>query len=364
MERLKGLILSGGKGTRLQPITHTSAKQLVPVANKPVLFYGIEAMAQAGIEEVGIIIAPETGAEIEAAAGDGERFGVRITYVVQDEPLGLAHAVLTAEEFLGGSPFVMYLGDNLLQGGISDLVTAFREHTPDALILLTPVADPENYGVAELAQTQPGEGIGRVVRLVEKPREPATDLALVGVYMFTPQIHEAARAIQPSARGELEITDAIQHLVDSGLRVEPHIVRGWWKDTGRLEDMLEANQLILDNIVRSVEGELIDSQVDGRVVVEPGARLERTRVRGPAVIGAGAQLRDCYVGPYTAIGEGCSIAGAEVEHSILLAGSSVCDLDGRMESSLLGRNVRVRRGDRQPRAYRFMVGDNSDISIL
>jgi glucose-1-phosphate thymidylyltransferase len=182
--------------------------------------------------------------------------------------------------------------------------------------------------------------------------------------MFTPQIHEAARAIRPSARGELEITDAIQHLVDAGMRVEPHIVRGWWKDTGRLEDMLEANRLILDNIVRSVEGELIDSQVEGRVVVEQGARLERTRVRGPAVIGAGAQLRDCYIGPYTAIGEGCAIAGAEIEHSILLAGSSVCDLDGRMESSLLGRNVTVRRGNRQPRAYRFMVGDNSDISIL
>ena len=364
MEQLKGLILSGGKGTRLRPITHTSAKQLVPVANKPVLFYGIEAMAQAGIEEVGIIIAPETGPEIEAAAGDGARFGVRITYVVQDEPAGLAHAVLTAEEFLGGSPFVMYLGDNLLQGGISDLVTAFREHRPDALILLTPVTDPENYGVAELAPVEPGETTGRVVALVEKPAQPATDLALVGVYMFTAQIHEAARAIRPSARGELEITDAIQHLVDSGLRVEPHIVRGWWKDTGRLEDMLEANQLILDNIVRSVEGELIDSQVDGRVVVERGARLERTRVRGPAVIGAGAQLRDCYIGPYTAIGERCSITGAEVEHSILLEGSSVCDLDGRMESSLLGRNVSVRRGDRQPRAYRFMVGDNSDISIL
>ncbi len=364
MQPLKGLILSGGKGTRLQPITHTSAKQLVPVANKPVLFYGIEAMAQAGIEEVGIIIAPETGPEIEAAAGDGSRFGVRITYVVQDQPAGLAHAVLTAEEFLAGSPFVMYLGDNLLQGGISDLVAAFREHAPDALILLTPVADPENYGVAELAPAQPGEGTGRVVRLVEKPAQPATDLALVGVYMFTAQIHDAARAIEPSARGELEITDAIQHLVDAGLRVEPHIVRGWWKDTGRLEDMLEANRLILDNIVRSVEGELVNSQVEGRVVVEPGARLERTRVRGPAVIGAGARLRDCYVGPYTAIGEGCAITGAEVEHSILLAGSSVCDLDGRMESSLLGRNVTVRRGDRQPRAYRFMVGDNSDISIL
>jgi glucose-1-phosphate thymidylyltransferase len=363
MNDLKGLILSGGKGTRLRPITHTSAKQLIPVANKPVLFYGIEAMAEAGIEEVGIIIAPETGPEIEEAAGDGSRFGVRISYIVQGEPLGLAHAVLTAEPYLGTSAFVMYLGDNLLQGGISELVAAFREHQPDALILLTPVSDPEHYGVAELSQAAPG-ATGRVVRLVEKPAEPATDLALVGVYMFTAGIHDAARAIEPSARGELEITDAIQHLVDHGMRVEPHIVRGWWKDTGRLEDMLEANRLILDNLIERVDGELIESQVDGRVVIESGARLERTIVRGPAIVGAGAQLSDCYIGPYTAIGDRCVISGAEVEHSILLAGCSVCDLDGRMESSLLGRNVTVRRGERQPRAYRFMVGDNSDISIL
>src|SRR5215211_7985013 len=273
MENLKGLILSGGKGTRLRPITHTSAKQLVPVANKPVLFYGIEAMAAAGIEQVGIIIAPETGDEIRGAAGDGSRFGVEITYIVQDEPLGLAHAVLTAEPFLGADPFVMYLGDNLLQGGIADLVGAFRDHGPEALILLTPVPDPENYGVAELGPE------GGVVRLVEKPPEPATDLALVGVYMFTPLIHEAARAIEPSGRGELEITDAIQWLVDGGRRVESHIVRGWWKDTGRLDDMLEANRLILETVERRIEGTLIDASVDGRVVVEAGAVLERSTVR-------------------------------------------------------------------------------------
>jgi glucose-1-phosphate thymidylyltransferase len=360
---MKGLILSGGKGTRLRPITHTSAKQLVPVANKPVLFYGIEAVAEAGIEEVGIVIAPETGWEIEQAAGDGSQFGVRISYILQEEPLGLAHAVLTAEPFLGDSSFVMYLGDNLLQGGISELVGAFRDHRPDALILLTRVPDPENYGVAELASAAPGES-GQVVRLVEKPARPVSDLALVGVYMFTPEIHAAARALAPSARGELEITDAIQHLVDSGRRVEPHIVRGWWKDTGRLEDMLEANRLILDNLLERVEGELIESQVDGRVVIEPGARLERSTVRGPAIVGADARLSDCYIGPYTAIGERCTIAGAEVEHSILLAGASICDLDGRIESSLLGRNVTVRKAEGQPRAYRFMVGDNSDISIL
>src|SRR5215203_5472432 len=241
MEDLKGLILSGGKGTRLRPITHTSAKQLVPVANKPVLFYGLEAMAEAGIEDVGIIIAPETGAEIQAAAGDGSQFGIAIEYIEQDEPLGLAHALLTAEPFLGQSPFVMYLGDNLLRDGIVDLVATFRTEQPDALILLTPVPDPQHYGVAELND-------GRVARLVEKPQQPETDLALVGVYMFTPAIFDAARSIEPSWRQELEITDAIQALVDGGLRVDPHIVHGWWKDTGRVQDMLEANRLILDDL--------------------------------------------------------------------------------------------------------------------
>ncbi len=357
MAALKGLILSGGKGTRLRPITHTSAKQLVPVANKPVLFYGIEAMAAAGIEEIGIIIAPETGEEVKAAAGDGSRFGVRITYILQETPSGLAHAVLTAEPYLQDSPFVMYLGDNLLQGGIIDLVEAFRAHEPDALILLQEVDDPESYGIAELQD-------GAVVRLMEKPPAPRSNLALVGVYMFTPHIHAAARAIQASARGELEITDAIQHLVDSGRRVEPHVVSGWWKDTGQLEDMLAANRLVLDTIEGSVQGELIDSQVDGRVVVEPGARLERCAVRGPAIIGAGAHLIDCYIGPYTAVGENCRVQNAEVENSILLAGAAVRDLAGRMESSLLGRNVSIRRDTRQPRAYRFLVGDQSEISIL
>ena len=226
MKAVKGLILSGGKGTRLRPITHTSAKQLVPVANKPVLFYGIEGMAEAGITDIGVIIAPETGDEIRAAAGDGERFGVSLTYIEQEAPLGLAHAVLTAEGFLGDSPFVVYLGDNLLREGITELVEAFRTEEPDALILLTPVSDPEHYGVAEL------DGGGKVVRLVEKPKEPKTNLALVGVYMFTPAVFDAARSIEPSWRGELEITDAIQRLVDRGLRVDPHVVRGWWKDTG------------------------------------------------------------------------------------------------------------------------------------
>ena len=353
---LKGLILSGGAGTRLRPITHTSAKQLVPVANKPVLFYGIEALVEAGVRDIGVVIAPETGGEIADAVGDGSAFGVTITYIRQEAPLGLAHAVLAADEFLEDGPFVMYLGDNLLRDGITDLVNAFRASQPDALILLTRVPDPGNYGVAEL------DG-DRVVRLVEKPTEPPSDLALVGVYMFGPQIFEAAKAIQPSGRGELEITDAIQWLIDGGKRVESHKVSGWWKDTGQLDDMLEANRLVLEDIDRRVDGDLVDSRVEGRVVIEAGARLERALVRGPAIIGAGARITDAYVGPYTSIDAGVTVTRAEVEHSILLAGASVSDLESRMEASLLGRNVKLSRGDGLPKTLRMIVGDNAEIKI-
>src|SRR4051795_10416198 len=358
MENLKGLILSGGKGTRLRPITHTSAKQLVPVANKPVLFYGIESLVEAGVEEIGIIIAPETGGEIREAAGDGSRFGVAITYIEQDAPSGLAHAVLTAEPFLGDSPFVMYLGDNLLRDGITELVEQFRAEAPDAMILLTQVPDPEHYGVAEL------DGDERVKRLVEKPKEPQTDLALVGVYMFTPSIFDASRAIEPSWRNELEITDAIQWLISQGLRVDPHIVRGWWKDTGQVQDMLDANRLILDDLDERVEGTLPDSRVEGRVVIEPDVVLERSTVRGPTIIGAGSRIVDAYIGPYSAIGEGVSIERAEIEYSIVLSGSSVRDLEGRVEASLIGRNVAIGRSPALPKAYRFVVGDNAEIAIL
>jgi glucose-1-phosphate thymidylyltransferase len=357
MEDLKGLILSGGAGTRLRPITHTSAKQLVPVANKPVLFYGIEALVEAGIREIAVIIAPETGEEIRLAAGDGSDFDARITYIEQEAPLGLAHALLTAEDFLGQNPFVMYLGDNLLRDGITDLVEVFRRSEPDALILLTRVDDPSSYGVAELN----GE---RVVRLVEKPKDPPSDLALVGVYMFTPAIFEAAHSIEPSGRGELEITDAIDSLIESERRVESHVVKGWWKDTGKLEDMLEANRLVLEDIEPRIDGELdSESRVEGRVAIEAGATLERTIVRGPAIIGAGARLTDSYIGPYTAIDRDVVITGSEVEHSIVLAGSSIRDLNARMEASLLGRNVSLSRSEGMPKTLRFLVGDNADISI-
>ena len=355
-KELKGLVLSGGAGTRLRPITHTSAKQLVPVANKPVLFYGLESLRDAGVREVGIVVG-DTHAEIEAAVGDGTQFGLNVTYIRQDAPLGLAHAVLTAERFLGDAPFVMYLGDNLLRDGIQELVAEFRDSDADAMILLQRVPNPQSYGVAELSA-------GRVVRLVEKPAEPQSDLALVGVYMFTPAILTAAKAISPSARGELEITDAIQYLIDQGLRVEPSVVTGWWKDTGKLEDMLEANRLILDVLEPRLDGTLEDSTIEGRVVVEAGARLINSSVRGPAIIGAGALVEDAYVGPYSAISSGVVIRRAEVEHSIFLEDSRVQDIDARIESSLVGRGVVIARSDAKPRAYRFMVGDSSSIGLL
>src|SRR5690349_7700196 len=273
MDDLKGLILSGGAGTRLRPITHTSAKQLVPVANKPVLFYGIEALVETGITDIGVIIAPETGDEIRQAAGDGSRFGARVTYIEQEAPLGLAHALLTAEEYLGQSPFVLYLGDNLLRDGITDLAERFRSSEPDALILLTPVDDPSSYGVAELD----GE---RIVRLIEKPKDPPSNLALVGVYLFAPPIFDAARALEPSWRGELEITEAIQSLIEEGRAVRSEVVSGWWKDTGQLADMLEANRLVLEEIETRIEGDVDEaSRVEGRVVVEPGAVLRGSVVR-------------------------------------------------------------------------------------
>jgi glucose-1-phosphate thymidylyltransferase len=357
VEDLKGLILSGGAGTRLRPITHTSAKQLVPVANRPVLFYGIEALVGAGITEIGIVIAPETGDEIRAAAGDGDQFGATLTYIVQDRPAGLAHALLQAEEFLAGSRFVMYLGDNLLRDGISDLVEAFRRDDPDALLLLTHVSNPSEYGVAELD----GQ---RITRLVEKPKTPPSDLALVGVYMFGGAIFEAARELEVSWRGELEITEAIQRLIDQGKRVESHLVTGWWKDTGRLEDMLEANRLVLEELQSRRGGDVIDSRVEGRVAIEDGAHIQGSVVRGPAIIGTGARIVDAYIGPYTSIGDGVEVIRSEIEHSIILAGSRVADLGARMEASLLGRNVRVERSDGVPQTIRMMVGDNSEVGIV
>ena len=353
---MKGLILSGGKGTRLRPLTYTSAKQLVPVANKPVLFYGIEAIAAAGITEIGIVVG-DTQAEIRAAVGDGSRWGVHVTYIEQDAPRGLAHAVKISETYLGTSPFVMYLGDNLLNKGITHFVQEFSRERPAAQILLTRVPDPQMFGVAQLQD-------GKVIRLVEKPKEPIGDLALVGVYMFGSEIFESVRRIKPSLRNELEITDAIQDLIDRGLTVRPHIVDGWWKDTGKLEDMLEANRLILETFEQRIEGTVdAGSRIEGKVVIEAGAIVERSVIRGPAIIGKGARIIHAYVGPFTAISNGVEVKDTEIEHSIVLEGSSLRDLSNRVIDSLIGRNVRIYREPVKPSAYRFMLGDNSEVGI-
>ena len=353
---MKGIILSGGRGTRLRPLTFTSAKQLVPVANKPVLFYGIETLVAAGIRDIGIVVG-DTRAEIEAAVGDGSQWGVTVTYIRQHAPLGLAHAVQTAEPFLGNAPFVMYLGDNLLARGIVPFVEEFVATKPAALILLTPVPDPEQYGVAETD----GE---RVVRLVEKPKNPRSDLALVGVYMFGSAIFDSVRRIKPSFRNELEITDAIQDLIERGLQVRWHVVDGWWKDTGRLEDMLEANRLVLDTLSTRIDGTVDEaSRVEGKVVVERGAVVSGSVVRGPVVIGHDARIRDAYVGPFTAIMRDVEISRAEIEHSIVMEGSRITDLDDRVTDSLIGRGVTIARRPGKPVALRFMLGDRSEVGI-
>ena len=354
---MKGLILSGGKGTRMRPLTYTSAKQLIPVANKPVLVYGIEAMVAAGIRDIAIIVSPETGGEIRDCIGDGSRYGAAIEYIEQDAPRGLAHAVLTAEPFLKDSPFVMYLGDNLLQHGITPLVEEYRNLECNSEILLTRVANPSQFGVAELED-------GKVIKLTEKPPQPKSDLALVGVYMFDEHIFEAARAIKPSKRGELEITDAIQWLLDNGYSVHPHIVKGWWKDTGKIEDMLEANRTVLDTFEQSIFGTITgESSVEGKVYIEEGAQIIDSVVRGPVIIGRDARIEHAYVGPYTSIGNRCAVEYCEIENSIVLENSTIKHVNGRIEASLIGKNVKIGKTARKPVAYRFMLGDNSEVGI-
>ena len=354
---LKGLILSGGAGTRLRPITHTSAKQLVPVANKPILFYGIESLREAGISDIGIIVG-DTEDEIREAVGDGSTWGVKVTYIRQEAPLGLAHAVLTAADFLADTPFVMYLGDNLIKEGIAAFVDEFRSKDVDALILLAHVDEPQRFGVAKL------DG-NRIVELIEKPKDPPSDLALVGAYMFRPCILDASRAIEPSWRDELEITDAIQHLIDHDHQVEAHIIEGWWKDTGHLEDLLEANRIVLENIEPRCDGS-IDSQsrIDGRVVIEEGAEVVRSTLRGPSIIGKGSKITDSYIGPFTSIYYGVTVEGSELEHSIVMENCSIVNIPGRIEDSLIGKNVEISRSTALPMTFRFVLGDNSMIGLI
>ena len=358
---MKGLVLSGGAGTRLRPITHTSAKQLVPVANKPILFYGIEDMAAAGITEVGIITG-ETGPEVMAAVGDGSQFGVKVTYIPQDAPLGLAHCVRIAKDFLGDDDFVMYLGDNMLQQGLVEFIDRFEAERdsaqpPSAQILLCEVPDPHRFGIAEV------DDEGHVVQLVEKPEDPPSNLALVGVYLFSSAIHEAVESIEPSARGELEITDAIQWLVDHGQRVQHDLLDGWWLDTGKKDPLLESNRRVLEGLEPLVEGDLDDdSDVDGRVVIEAGAVLVNSHVRGPAIIGAGTTLTNSYIGPFTAIAPNCTVVDSEIENSVILE-RAVVDGVPRLVDSLIGRDTEVHRSGRRPRATRLMIGDHCSLDL-
>ena len=353
---MKALVLSGGSGTRLRPITHTSAKQLLPVANKPVLFYGLEAIAAAGITDVGIVVG-ETAGAIAAAVGDGSGFGVRTTYIRQEAPLGLAHAVLVAREFLADDDFVMYLGDNFIVGGITDLVEEFGAARPHAQIMLTQVPDPRAFGVAELDET------GQVIALEEKPRVPKSDLALVGVYMFTHAVHEAVAALKPSWRGELEITEAIQWMLEHDKTVRSTVITGYWKDTGNVADMLEVNRLVLEGLEPRVAGTVEpDCELIGRVTVEAGAQVSGSRIVGPAIIGAGSKVTGSYVGPFTAIADDCAVDDSEIEYSIVLSGASIRGVR-RIEASLIGHDAEVTPAPRVPRAHRLVLGDHSRVQI-
>lgn len=360
---MKGLILSGGAGTRLRPITHTSAKQLVPIANKPILFYGIEAMVAAGIEEIGIVVG-DTAAEIRAAVGDGSSFGARVTYLPQEAPLGLAHCVLIARDFLGDDDFVMYLGDNMLEQDLATFVQEFERargrdgaDAPAAQILLAHVDDPTQFGVADVNEA------GEVLALVEKPKVPPSDLALVGVYLFDPEIHTAVASIEPSARGELEITDAIQWLLEHGHRVRHEVLRGWWIDTGKKDPLLDCNRLVLEKLEARNDGKVDEgSTIEGNVVIEPGGEVVGSRIRGPAIIGERTRVVNSYIGPFTSVAADCEVVDSELDHSVVLSGSRILGID-RLTDSLVGRAVEVVRSDRRPRALRLMLGDHSKVEL-
>ena len=357
---MKALILSGGKGTRLRPITYTGAKQLVPVANKPILWYGIEEIVAAGVTDIGIIISPETGEEVKAKTGNGDRFGAKITYILQEQPAGLAHAVQVARPFLGDESFVMYLGDNLIQqGDLSHFLKEFNQNQCNALILLRPVANPSSFGVARV------DADGRVLELIEKPEVPPSNLALVGVYFFTHIIHDAIDCIQPSARGELEITDAIQCLIDQKKHVAACQLSGWWLDTGKKDDLLEANRLILDtHLTTSIMGEVdAQSQVLGRVEIGLRSQIINCTIRGPVVIGSDCYLENCFIGPYSSIADKVRMMDTDLEHSVVLQGAQIARIHQRIIDSVIGQRAQITVAPRRPKALRFLIGDDSQIEL-
>ncbi len=355
---MKGLVLAGGQGKRLRPLTATGAKQLVPVANKPVLFYALEQLVEAGIADIGIITG-DTASQVMEAVGDGSAFGASVTYLPQSQPRGLAHAIITAEEWLGDSRFCMFLGDNFLRGGIVPYASHFRDSPCSAQILLRRVDDPSSLGVAVLDE------VGRVQRLVEKPREPVSDLAVIGIYFFSPDVHAITPRLVPSARGELEITDAIQGLIDAGNEVRAQTIADDWIDTGKQADMLEANRLVLGSLERRIDGDVDgESTLIGPVVIEAGASIQASTVRGPAIIGAETSVRDAYVGPFTSIGPNCDLSCCEIEHSIVLSGSVIRNVVRRIADSLIGREVVVERSPLRPQAIRLLLGDHSRVDVV
>jgi glucose-1-phosphate thymidylyltransferase len=353
---MKALILAGGSGTRLRPITYTSAKQLLPVANKPVLFYGLEAIAAAGISDVGIVVG-ETGRAIREAVGDGSAWGLKVSYIVQERPLGLAHAVLVSRDYLADDQFVMWLGDCFIVGGITGVIDEFRTTRPDAMVMLTRVPDPRRFGVAELDEA------GRLIGLEEKPEQPKSDLALTGVFMFSPAIHDVVPGLRPSWRGELEITEAIQALIDTSRDVRSVIISGFWHDTGNVTDMLEVNRLLLEGMEPLLQGVVDDaSELIGRVVIEEGAQVTGSRIVGPVIIGAGSKITDSYIGPFTSIEQGCDIGDSEIEYSIVFRGASIHGVR-RIEASLIGHDVQVTTAPKVPKAHRLILGDHSKVQI-
>jgi glucose-1-phosphate thymidylyltransferase len=351
---MKALILSGGHGTRLRPITHSQQKQLIPVANKPILFYPIEDVIEAGSQEIGIVVGPNKDQVINAVTSVD--WDANIQFIYQGSPRGLAHAILVAQDFLGDEEFIMYLGDNIVKGGIVQHAEKFSRLQPESLVLLTRVNEPQRFGVAQL------DGDGRVVKLVEKPSAPPSDLALAGIYFFNPMIKEACKAIRPSWRDELEITDAIQWLIDNGYKVEASLVDGWWKDTGKAEDILEANRLILDDIQPQMRSPLRNSLVHGRAVIGSSCLIENSTIKGPCIIGNNCCISNSYIGPYTSINDDCNIEGTEIEDSVILAGCTISNA-GRILESLIGKNVRIKENSSKPTGNKFVVGDNSDILL-
>lgn len=352
---MKAIVLSGGKGTRLRPLTFTLAKQLIPVANRPILGYVLDHVAEAGIKEVGLILAPETGHYVREYVKDGSEWGFKVNYI-QQEPLGLAHAVKTAETFLREENFVMCLGDNVQGQGIVSLVKRFEDEKPDALILLKDVEDPSIFGVAVVDKE------GNVVKLVEKPKEPPSNLAIVGTYLFSKRVHQAIAQIKPSWRGELEITDAIQEMVNMGFKVRTEILKTWWLDTGKKDDILSANAKILDEYIkRDIKGKIDNSNIEGRVKVDADARITNSTIRGPCVIGRGTLIENSFIGPYTSIGDGSKTINSSVEYCVVLENAIIQDVD-RLEESLIGRNARVTK-NRKNRALKLHVGDYSEVEI-